>query len=456
MKDRFDYAVNRGSAGSYRGYRDAIWPPSNSIVLASLSLDAKNEDLGREFHHELIALRDIIETRWHLATEKRIPPGQGIPDPGPVAAALRRIADRLPSDVDRHALRLRARAVEHGYDDDILSALADLEEDIAVVAGRIATWFGKQRGGMPTAFASRRDQKQQEVVRRARQILEDAAEYMVALNPHLRLGQVPEFAASRIFFMAGEGNRHPKHIAYFLPEDEGVKRSPYKKTYYFANTHRVLLEHQSAPLADRFLDTGVALRPNSIRFGHVPTLGVLGHEVGHCVHRSGASFKQINATDRWSSVVLQEIAADVFGILVTSEVWADRMNVTPEDVLTYYLAECLRYVNRGLGYYPDSDGMFLQLNYFVWLGALRLERRAGEPRLAGDPTTVLAAVRSLARVLADALLTGSAEAALALHNAFGPASGEALRPLINAMRMLPVVSVEYRQENVRAQASIPT
>ena len=456
MKDRFDYATNRRSAGSYRGYRDAIWPPSDRLVLASLSLDVENEDLGHELHHELIALRSIIEAQWQLATEKGIPPGQGVPDPEQVAAALRRIADRLLGDVDRHALTLRARAVEHGYDDNILSALAGLEEDVVVVAGRIATWFGKRRDGMPTAFASRRDQRQQKAVRRARQILEDAAEYITALNPHLRLGQVPEFAAGRIFFMAGEGDRHPKHIAYFLPEDEGVKRSPYKKTYYFANTHHVLLEHQSAPLADRFLDVGVVLRPNSTRFDYVPTLGVLGHEVGHCVRRSGTSFKQISGTDRWASVVLQEIAADVFGILITSEVWADRMNVTPEDVLIYYLAECLRYVNRGFGYYPDSDGMFLQLNYFVWLGALHLEHRAGKPRLVGDPTAVLAAVRSLARVLADALLAGSAEAALALHNAFGPASGEALRPLINAMRMLPAVSVEYRQENVPAQDSIPT
>lgn len=455
MNDRFDYATNRRFAGSYRGYRDAIWPPSDNILIASLGLDVGDEKLRQELRDELNDLRDVMETQWHIAVDKGTQQRQGGADLGSAAVTLHRIADRLPNEVDRHALRLRARAVEHGYDDETLGALAGLEEDIAVVAGRIATWYGKQPGRMPTAFASRCDRHQQEAVRQASQLLDEAAEYIRTLNPHLRLGQVPAFMAGRLFFMAGEGDRHPKHIAYFLPEDEGVKRSPYKKTYYFLNTHRALLEHQSAPLADRFLNIGAALRLDSTRFDFLPTLGVYGHEVGHCVQRRGTNFKDINATDRWASIVLQEVAADVFGILVTGEVWADRMNVRLEDVLVYHLAECLRYLNRGLGHYPDSDGMFLQLNYLVRLGALRVERVVGEPALVGDPATVLAAVRSLARVLADALLSGSAAAALAIHDAFGPVSGDELRPLVDAMRVLPAASVEYVPE-VFAPASIST
>lgn len=455
INDRFDYATNRRFAGSYRGYRDAIWPPSDNIRVASLGLDTENGDLRQQLRDELNDLRDAMETQWHIAVEKGTQVRQGRADPGTVAATLHRIADRLPDEVDRRALRLRARAVEHGYDDGMLEALAGLDEDIAVVAGRIATWYGKQPGRMPTAFASRRDRHQQEVVKQARQMLEDAAAYVGTLNLHLRLSHVPAFTAGQLFFMAGEGDRHPKHIAYFLPEDEGVKRSAYKKTYYFVNTHHALLEHQSVPLADRFLDIGATLRLNSTRFGNLPTLGVYGHEVGHSVQRDRTNFKEINATDRWASIVLQEVAADVFGILVTGEVWADRMNVRLDDVLGYYLAECLRYLNRGLGYFPDSDGMFLQLNYLVRLGALRVERAGGDPRLTGDPATVLAALRSLARVLADALLAGSAQAALALHDAFGPVSGDELRPLIDAMRMLPAASVEYVQE-MSAPASIST
>jgi hypothetical protein len=366
-----------------------------------------------------------------------------------VATALLRAGSRLDDEVDRRVAGLRARAVENGYDDDILKALLDIDEDVSVIAGRIATWYGKQQGGLPSAFGCRRDPVQQRAVGNVAATTDEVAGYLTALHAELRLADVPAFAATRLFFMAGEGNRHPKHIAYFLPDDEGVKGSPYKKTYYFTNTHRALLAHESAPLAARFLDVGVPFEPADPRFATVPTVGVLGHEYGHCVHRSGASYAALNAADRWASVVLQEVAADVFGILVASQVWAGRLGIPPSDLVPYDLAECLRYVNRGLGRFPDSDGMFLQLNYFLQVGALEVTQRADGPRLTGDPETVVAGLRSLARILADALLAGQAPAAIAVHERFGPASPDRLGPFVDSMREFPPQSIEYLQEHVR-------
>src|SRR5580692_2995602 len=141
MNDRFDYPANRSSVGSFRGYRAAIWPPSDRVSVTAVDLEAENEDLGRDFRAELTALGEIVEAQWLVATEPDQPAGPGLPEPEAISAALRRLAEHLPGEADRRALALRARAIERGYDDDILSALAGLDEDVAVVAGRIATWF---------------------------------------------------------------------------------------------------------------------------------------------------------------------------------------------------------------------------------------------------------------------------------------------------------------------------
>jgi hypothetical protein len=63
---------------------------------------------------------------------------------------------------------------------------------------------------------------------------------------------------------------------------------------------------------------------------------------------------------------------------------------------------------------------------------------------------VLAGLRSLARVLADALLAGEAPPALALHGGFGPGTPAPLRDLVTELRRLPLASVEYQQDHIYA------
>jgi hypothetical protein len=449
---RFNYPFNLSRAKSYQGHRSPFWPPADRYEISFLELAQAAPDLGDGFRRGLADLHTAIELEWQRVKESGAPSRTRFTDPAPIARALREVGACLPGKADRQAVEMRASAIEQGYDVATLKTLADIEEDVAVVAGQIATWYGKQLGGLPTAFASRRDDARQGAVDDACDSFTDVRAYLAQLHADLRLGEVPAFAATELFFMAGEGNRHPKHIAYFLPEDEGVKHSPFKKTYYFGNTHRGLLDTQSAPLAQRHLDIGTDFRPAEARFEFIPTLGVFGHELGHCVHRPVTSYKALNAADRWASVVLQEVSADVFGILILADVWAAALKVSPADVVTYYLAECLRYTNRGLGHFPDSDGMFLQLSYYVQFGALSLESGPAAPRLAGDPETVLAALRSLARVLADTALAGIAEPAVALYRAFGPPTPAPLQSLVEELSRFPGRSIEYLQEHIHAPA----
>ncbi|WP_417771766.1 hypothetical protein [Stappia sp.] len=450
MPDRFDHAGNLARAGDHRAHRGAFWPPAEAHALFSLDIAAAAPPLDAQALALLDELGRLIEREW-AACKASPPPSRGrFHDPAPVADLLARLAEHLPRDADRTALRLRAAAIRAGYTEEGLRTLAALDEDLMVVIGQIATWYGKQTGGLPTAFACRRDEAGAGVIGAACGQLAAVEACFRDLHTHLRLAALPAFVPTRLFFMAGEGNRHPKHIAYFLPEDEGVKRSPYKKTCYFANTHAALVERVSLAHARALLDLGGPLPGTVAALGPIPTLGVFAHEAGHFVHREGGvSFQGLNAADRWTSVVLQEAAADVFGLLALAEVLAPAAGATGEDAVAYHLAECLRYVDRGLGLFPDSDGMFLQLAWLADFGVLEIaEDGAGRAiRLSGSPDAVLAAFRALARVLADTLLAGDVERSLALARDFGPSGGlRRLAPLVARLAAHPATTIEYLQE----------
>lgn len=455
--DRFAYGSNLERATGHPEWGHGFWPPVYDYRLFYLDLANEVPALGAGLHAELETLRAAIEAEWkrcHGLGGTAAPRMQGA---ATIARCLRRIAELLPGEADRRALGLRADVVERGYDNRTLAALAAIDEDITIVAGKLATWYGVQAGGLPTAFGCVRDTASQASVTAARARLGDVTAYLLGLHEHLRLGEVPGFTATRLCFMAGAGDRHPKHIAYFLPEDEGVERCPFQKTYYFANTHRALIDAVSLPLGRRLLNLGLRLPASAASFGAIPALGALAHQFGRSVLRPGA-FAALDAADRWASHVLQDTAAGVFGTLVLAELLAPRLGLEPSDVVAYHLAECLRYVDRGLGNFPDSDGPYLQLNYLASSGALALALDGGMPRLTGEPAAVIDGFRSMARVLADTLLAGQVDDALAFYRAYGPAGGHALHPLLVALREEPPKTIEYLHEpriTARAREASP-
>jgi hypothetical protein len=436
---RFDFARNLAVVPDNHGSRSLCWPPQSDYHLIDCVLSVPDGPIAAD----LVTLRQLVEASRSEAVSVASPPAS-IPNATAIAAQLRRIAARLPKETDRIAVQLRADALEHGYDETILAALASSNEQVTFVAGNIATWFGKQRQGLPTAFGCAAEAEQQAAVDGAAALQGEIDRYLRGLHSALRLKQVPAFAATSLFFMAGEGDGHPKHIAYFLPEDEGVKRSTFKKTYYFANVHRQLIEAAALPLSRRLLELGMRLPATAAALGAIPTLGVYAHEMGHAVQRETTSFAALNAADRWASVMLQEMAADVFGTLILTEVIAPALGIEPRRMIAYHLGECLRYVDRGLGCFADSDGMYLQLSYMARFGALELHDGAA-PRLSADPEVLLAGFRSLGRVLADTLLANDVDRSLALYRDFGAGARDGrLSPLLAALAAEPPPSLAYR------------
>jgi hypothetical protein len=440
INDRFNYELNMRQAVAYSDYRSKARTSGDAYEFARLDLSASTPELGNRFLSCLAALKSAIEIEWQAA--------------GSVSAAeaMRDIRGCLQGETRLHAITPRASVLYGSDGGSRFQESAPSPDELAVVAGEIPALPCREVPVRPTAFACRCRQPDNELVAQALGYGGEAAAGLARLHAGLRLEALPSFRASELFFMAGEGNLHPKHTAYSVPQGESAGTARFRRTHYFGNAHRALLESVTRPLSSRFLQLDAEFGPEDVRLGIIPTLGALGHELGHCVRRRSTTYEALSAADQWASVVLQEVAADAFGIVTVADTWAPRFGIDPTRVIAYHLAECLRHVDQGLGLFPDSDAMFLQLSYFVQVGALEAWHADSSVRLAGACVTVLAAVRSLARVLADAVLADRAELAIELYQAFGPASAATLRPLVEELRGRPSTSVEYVQDHLHTSA----
>lgn len=446
LSSRYKYAENLARVGRHGDSLSRYWPYAPSYEVYFLDLAPYAAGLPNGLTSRLGDLAQAIEREWHIS--KNQPHAcKYLSQANDVADLLRSMAVYLDGD-DKDALLARADYVQCGYGDERVQRLAQSEEQISVFAGMLSTWFGKEVRGRPSAFIWARDRTLDETLAALASDRTAISDYLAGLDKRLFLDSPPTFMPGNLLFMAGEANLHPKHIGYFFPEDEGIKFAPHKKTFYFSNSHEAKLRNIAWPLfAEYFPGVGDPLVQGTVLARTLPAAGVLAHELGHFIQRPNTSYTEINKTNRWVSVVLQEVAADVFGTLFLADVWAAKLGASVDQALTYYLADCLGYINRGVGLFPDSDGMLLQLNYFAEFGAIEIVE-GDTPRLSYSREPLMAALRSLARVLADTLLAADTQGALALHVDFGPDSPPRLQPLLKSLAARPPRAIEYLQDHV--------
>ncbi|KLU15226.1 MULTISPECIES: hypothetical protein [Xenorhabdus] len=359
-----------------------------------------------------------------------------------IAAQLRLMAQQLTHPDDIQHLQLKAQALEQGYNQQMLLDLNKLQEGLSLVTGNISTWFGKTTKGRATAFAVTPCADMDVVLQNQRDRRNEVESYLPELHKRLHLSTVPHFQMVDLVFMCGEGNAHPKHIAYFLPEDEGYKYSPIKKTHYLSNTHLEMIQRISQPLIARY--TSLSWQHQDLRT--LAFLGVLGHEYGHFITLEETDFSQASKADRWLSVTLQEVAADVFGFLILAEVWGYQHGFSLQDCVSYHTSEMLRYINRGFHLFPDSDGMVMQLNYLLDQGSIAYQPQQQRIELI-DAELFLCAFRSLARVLTDTLLSNDIAGMRFLERQYGVNSALTTRmsDFYRHLNQQRPVSLEYNQ-----------
>ena len=182
-----------------------------------------------------------------------------------------------------------------------------------------------------------------------------------------------------LLISAGEAAGHPKHFAYFMPEDEGVDGLPLEeqRTLYMRNVHLARYRTITIPLAEKLLEGPMRRRRRADRDTLMPW--IRGHDHGHNVVVPETSY------DSWMETLgiepfmaLQEAIADVYGFLLTiSDTWLEITGVSRLDMCATHIAELLHYMRRGPKYYGDPGAAYVELSFLAENGFVEIDDAAG-------------------------------------------------------------------------------
>ncbi|HEU4736954.1 MAG TPA: hypothetical protein VFS48_08030 [Solirubrobacterales bacterium] len=382
---------------------------------------------------------------------------------GEMAEGLRELADLLDSD-SAETVRLRAKALAGGIEHRDMTleiARSGPPPAVEIVCGPLCTWRMKTRAGLHSFLAAVRDEEQQEILDR----LDDSLEQALA-SVEAEIGasgmKVPfklPMNATELLISAGEAAGHPKHFAYFMPEDEWVDGLPIEeqRTLYMRNVHLARYSEITIPLAETLLS-------GPMRAADVPAERTLmpwirGHDHGHNVIVPDTRY------DDWMETLgiepfmaLQEAIADVYGFLMTiSEPWLAITGVSRLDMCATHIAELLHYLRRGPKYYGDPGAAYVELSFLAENGFVEID---GTGRIAWNEEDLCRGMAALASALTEATVGApderGSEALLARYG--WPTETAAMRTW-NAMREelahVPTSIAFYRTSDVAAAASIP-
>jgi hypothetical protein len=382
---------------------------------------------------------------------------------GEMAEGMRELADLLDPE-SAEIVRLRAKGLAGGIGHREMTleiAQSGPPPAMEVVCGPLCTWRMKTRVGLHSFLAAARDESRQKLLDELDDSLEDAlAEVEAEIGAR---GMYVPFKlpmnVTDLLISAGEAAGHPKHFAYFMPEDEGVDGLPLKeqRTLYMRNVHLARYSVITIPLAETLLKGPMRAADAPIEDTLMPW--IRGHDHGHNVVVPETSY------DSWMETLgiepfmaLQEAIADVYGFLLTiSDTWLAKTGVSRLDMCTTHIAELLHYLRRGPKYYGDPGAAYVELSFLAENGFVEIDD-AG--RITWDEDGFCRGMAALASALTDATVAApderGSEAFLARYG--WPTETGAMRTW-NAMRKelnnVPTSIAFYRASDVPAADEVP-
>lgn len=317
---------------------------------------------------------------------------------------LAQLAETFDDTDTQTALKLRAECLaDASLKPQCTATIAQLyEQELVCTAGLMSTWVGKSTQEYESAFFAKPNAELQRISDGIDHHMPEALAYLKAqVDPHLITTAVCTYRITDLIAIGGEANQFPKHFAYFLPEDEGVKYAHEKRTIVFANTYQALFEKISLNYLDK--TTLAQHLPHSDKFIHYLIAWFRGHDIGHSIIRPETSFGQMSRIDRWASMSIQECLADVFGLLMCqTPAIKEALSLTEEEMVSVYMLELLRYLRRGPCDFPDASSAFIQLLYLIEKGTVRLSV-TGEVDV--HMPSFITTMTSLAQTLSHCVLT---------------------------------------------------
>lgn len=382
---------------------------------------------------------------------------------GEMAEGLRELAD-LVDDESAELIRLRAKGLSGGIEHRDMTleiARSGPPPAFEIVCGPLCTWRMKTRVGLHSFLAAARDEPRQQQLDELDDALDGALAFTEAetgVNEMSVPFKLP-MNVTELLISAGEAAGHPKHFAYFMPEDEGVDGLPLReqRTLYMRNVHLARYRVITIPLAETLLKGPMRAADAPIEETLMPW--IRGHDHGHNVIVPATCY------DEWMEklgiepfMALQEAIADVYGFLMTiSPAWMEINNYSRLDMCATHMAELLHYLRRGPKYYGDPGAAFVELSFLAENGFVEIDDKG---RISWDEDGFCRGMAALGSALTEATVGAPDErGSEAFLERYGwPAETAAMRTW-NAMREelnnVPTSIAFYRTAEVAAATGEP-
>jgi hypothetical protein len=382
---------------------------------------------------------------------------------GEMAEGLRELAE-LVDDESAEAIRQRAKGLAGGIEHREMTleiARNGSPPPLEVVCGPLCTWRMKTRIGLHSFLAAARDEAQQELLDQLDDSLEDALA-VVEAEIGAKGMSVPfklPMNVTDLLVSAGEAAGHPKHFAYFMPEDEGVDGLALEeqRTLYMRNVHLARYSVITIPLAEALLDGPMAAADVPVEATLMPW--IRGHDHGHNVVVPSTTY------DSWMETLgiepfmaLQEAIADVYGFLMCiSDPWRDISGVTRLDMCATHMAELLHYLRRGPQYFGDPGAAYVELSFLAENGFVEID---GSGRISWNEEDFCRGMAALAGALTESTVGAPDErGSEAFLERYGWPTETAAKRTLDAMRSeltnVPTSIAFYRGSDVTAPQSVP-
>lgn len=384
-----------------------FWPLEDQHGVGHVQLDGQPPENSERAMPLMLKLAAQSEALRSLQTSEAEMLANGAASAlrGEMAEGLRELAELVDSD-SAAAIRLRAKGLAGGIEHRDMTleiARGGRPPALEVVCGPLCTWRMKTRVGLHSFLAAARDEAQQELLDRLDDSLEDAlSEVEAEIGAEgMRVPFKLPMNVTDLLISAGEAAGHPKHFAYFMPEDEGVDGLPLEeqRTLYMRNVHLARFSVITIPLAEVLLEGPMPAAEAPVETTLMPW--IRGHDHGHNVVVPSTDYEAwMETLGIEPFMALQEAIADVYGYLMTiSEPWRAITGATRLEMAATHIAELLHYMRRGPKYYGDPGAAYVELSFLAENGFVEIDERG---RVRWEEEGFSRGMAALASALTDA------------------------------------------------------
>jgi len=298
---------------------------------------------------------------------------------GEMTEKLRELAELLDEE-SAEIVRMRAKALSGAADHRetvIEIAGKNVQPALEIVCGPLCTWRMKSRSGLHSFLAAARDEENQAILDSLDDSLEDALDFLrQSIDvPGLHVPFKLPMNVTDLLISAGEAAGHPKHFAYFMPEDEGVDNLPLEeqRTLYMRNVHIARYRAITIQLAETLLDGPMAPTETPVEKTLMPW--IRGHDHGHNTIVPETDYESWMTTLGIEPfMALQEAIADVYGFVMTiSEPWLAISGHSRLDMAATHMAELLHYLRRGPEFFGDPGAAYVELSFLAENGYVDID-----------------------------------------------------------------------------------